>query len=178
MMNDKNELICCKSIDEHSFELIYRCYWDQVLQYAVHIVHDRPLAQDIVQHVFVSLWDKREQRHIKNIEAYLKIAVKYAAFHEIKNRLNIDENRDLNDIDMIGDLESDHDILYKDLHVILDDMMNKFPSKSKDMFVLKFKDGLDNHAIASALHLSEKTIRNKLSICLKSVRVNLKKVGF
>ncbi|MCS3555866.1 MULTISPECIES: RNA polymerase sigma factor [unclassified Sphingobacterium] len=177
-MNDKNELICCKSIDEKKFELIYIYYWDQVLQYAINIVHDRSLAQDIVQQVFVSLWDKRHQRQIDNLEVYLKRAVKYTAFHEIKKRLNIDDNTNLSDVDIIGDQESDQDILYKDLHQRLDEIITKLPSKSKDLFVLKFKDGLDNNAIASALDLSEKTIRNKLSICLKSVRVNLKKVGF
>ncbi|MNT05760.1 RNA polymerase sigma factor [compost metagenome] len=61
---------------------------------------------------------------------------------------------------------------------MIDQLITKLPSKSKDMFMLKFRDGLDNNAIATALDLSEKTIRNQLSICLKSVRMNLKKVGF
>lgn len=177
-MDVQKNLIDCQSIDEKCFELIYKRYWDQVLAYATCIVHDQSLAEDIVQHVFVSLWDKRSERHIENIENYLKRAVKYAAFHEIKKRLVIDDNTNLSDVDIIGDQESDQDILYKDLHQRLDEIITKLPSKSKDLFVLKFKDGLDNNAIASALDLSEKTIRNKLSISLKSVRVNLKKVGF
>lgn len=76
--------MCCKSIDAKSFEQIYIRYWDQVLQYAICIVHDESLAKDMVQHVFVSLWDKRKERQIEHIEIYLKRAVKYAALHEIK----------------------------------------------------------------------------------------------
>jgi len=167
-----------KSIDAKSFEQIYIRYWDQVLQYAICIVHDESLAKDMVQHVFVSLWDKRKERQIEHIEIYLKRAVKYAALHEIKKRLAIDDQMDLRDVEVIGDQESDQDIMYQDLHLMIDQLITKLPSKSKDMFMLKFRDGLDNNAIATALDLSEKTIRNQLSICLKSVRMNLKKVGF
>lgn len=177
-MSDQNKILSCKSIDAKSFEQIYIRYWDQVLQYAICIVHDESLAKDMVQHVFVSLWDKRKERQIEHIEIYLKRAVKYAALHEIKKRLIIDDKMDLNDVDIISDQESDQDMMYQDLHLAIDHMMTKLPSKSKDMFVLKFRDGLDNSAIADALDLSEKTIRNKLSICLKSIRMNLKKVGF
>lgn len=177
-MSDQNNIMCCKSIDAKSFEQIYIRYWDQVLQYAICIVHDESLAKDMVQHVFVSLWDKRKERQIEHIEIYLKRAVKYAALHEIKKRLAIDDQMDLRDVEVIGDQESDQDIMYQDLHLMIDQLITKLPSKSKDMFMLKFRDGLDNNAIATALDLSEKTIRNKLSICLKSVRMNLKKVGF
>lgn len=177
-MSDQNNIMCYKSIDAKSFEQIYIRYWDQVLQYAICIVHDESLAKDMVQHVFVSLWDKRKERQIEHIEIYLKRAVKYAALHEIKKRLAIDDQMDLRDVEVIGDQESDQDIMYQDLHLMIDQLITKLPSKSKDMFMLKFRDGLDNNAIATALDLSEKTIRNQLSICLKSVRMNLKKVGF
>lgn len=177
-MKDKNDIKYFNSIDKKQFELIYKRYWEKVLAYAISIVHDQSLAEDILQHVFISLWDKRNERCIEDIEAYLKSAVKYSAFHEIRKRLKMNANTNLNEIDLLSDRESDSAIIYKDLYQLVEYIIDKLPTKSREMFQLKFWDGLENKDIAKVLGLSEKTIRNKLSICMKSVRSKLRKVEF
>ncbi|WP_437920360.1 sigma-70 family RNA polymerase sigma factor [Sphingobacterium sp. LRF_L2] len=177
-MNEQLEPFSCQIIDQESFKVIYELYWDKVLQYAQNIVGDESLAEDILQHVFISLWDRRSYLSITNVEAYLKRAVKFSAIHEIKRRLKMDSEVDLQDVTLSAYQDSDNEILYKDLQLVINQLLRSFPSNSQRIFQLKFQEGLDNRAIAEKLQMSEKTIRNQLSLCLKTVRVKLKKAGF
>jgi RNA polymerase sigma factor (sigma-70 family) len=54
MPSDKQILVACRRGDRGAFCELYETYVDQLLTVAVHLLHDVPLAEDVVQDVFVT----------------------------------------------------------------------------------------------------------------------------
>ena len=69
--------------DRKAFETIYSKYWRPLLDTAWKGLHDKQTAEDLVQGVFFSLWQKREQLQVHNLEAYLKTAVRYKVLNYV-----------------------------------------------------------------------------------------------
>lgn len=165
-------------MDYAAFRAIYDTYWEKVYKYAQKILGNTPLAEDVVQHVFVSLWERRKLLQMENTEAYLIRAVKFACLTELKKTQRY---RDLGDVDMPetkSELKADDYILHKDLEKTIDYLLKPVAGKCQQMFRMRFEQGLDNHSIASHLDLSEKTVRNKLSQTIGMIREKLKLQGY
>ncbi|HSC36772.1 MAG TPA: hypothetical protein VLD19_02835, partial [Chitinophagaceae bacterium] len=62
--------------DRHAFDLIYTRHWYPLFQSAFHIFREEQACMDIVQDVFVWLWEKRAEVKVHtSLPAYLKTAV-------------------------------------------------------------------------------------------------------
>lgn len=71
--------------DHIAFNEIYERYWDRLLSVAVNRLDNEEDAEECVQDVFLSLWNRRETTKLKyKLSTYLWAAVKY----QIINRLN------------------------------------------------------------------------------------------
>src|SRR5690554_253216 len=69
------------------FERIFRELYTPLCQKAYKIVKDKDLSEDLVQQVFVNLWEKREEIKINaTVKAYLYKAIIYAAFNHIRKK--------------------------------------------------------------------------------------------
>src|ERR1700761_834041 len=75
--------------DSEALRLIYRKYWKQLYNDACRRTNDRQQCEEIVQDVLADLWEKREQRGIENLEAYLTSATKYAVYRLYKQRQSL-----------------------------------------------------------------------------------------
>ncbi|WP_437921435.1 RNA polymerase sigma-70 factor [Sphingobacterium sp. LRF_L2] len=165
-------------IDGDSFRLIYETYWEKVYRYAYRVLDDRPIAEDIVQQVFVSLWERREFLQLENAEAYLIKAVKFACLTEVKKRHRFCEADEFVMKGTQSDTQTDDRVLVKDLEMTIEKFLGPMADKCKKIFRMRFEQGLDNRSIASHLELSEKTVRNKLSATISVIRDKLKTEGY
>ena len=73
--------------DDCAFQEIYRRYW-----YKLYMATKRKLifeedAQEIVQDIFVDLWERRSQVQIKELSSFLFSAVKYSILNHIRTRI-------------------------------------------------------------------------------------------
>jgi DNA-directed RNA polymerase specialized sigma24 family protein len=60
-MSDQNGYI----INERTFQKLYNEHWEQVYSYCLHHCQDEYVAEEIVQDIFLSLWDRREELVIR-----------------------------------------------------------------------------------------------------------------
>lgn len=61
------ELMCrLKSGDDIALKLIYDKYWNQLFISAYNTLHDQQACEDIIQDIFINLWNKREIIYEKN----------------------------------------------------------------------------------------------------------------
>ncbi|MBL7699844.1 MAG: RNA polymerase sigma-70 factor [Chitinophagaceae bacterium] len=164
--------------DRKAFEIIYSKYWRPLLDLAWKGLHDKQAAEDLVQGVFLSLWQKREQLHINNLEAYLKTAVRYKvlnyivrtkrtheffeSFHEIFQEKNTPETT----------------LLTKNLQELIHAYAAVLPAKRREIFMLYIQSRLSTKEIAQTLALSQKTVQNQLGISLQGLRTRLTPVLF
>lgn len=70
---------------EEAFNAIYEKYWKQLFVYAYKIFEDQIVCEDIVQEVFVKLWERAKSNKIEKLESYLFRAVKFQAMNAIRD---------------------------------------------------------------------------------------------
>lgn len=77
------------------FEKLYRDYYSSLVQFCEGILFDSEEAMDVVQEVFLDLWNKNKEIKIENtIKTYLYSCVKYKAFNRIKKLNIIDKHQE------------------------------------------------------------------------------------
>ena len=72
--------------DLRTFEMVFRDYYEPLVRYGNTFLKDADESEDIVQQVFVSVWEKREQLEVHtSIRALLYRAVHNACLNRIKH---------------------------------------------------------------------------------------------
>lgn len=159
--------------DESAYYELFELYWEQLYSIAFKILRNQEIAKDIVQDLFLSIWEKRNSKDIQNIESYLTRAAKFSALKEIrdnhfKNVEPIDERLEL--AESIG-----HDIELNELQVHIESVIEELPDKCKAVFKLSRNEQLSNKEIAEKLNLSKRTVETHISNALKHLRKKLPK---
>lgn len=169
-----------KSGDHIAYNEIYKRFQGLLYIYACKIIKDTDEAEDIVQEVFLYLWDKRYTITIKtSISAYLYNAVRYKFLNLLdhkKIRLNYIESFSLF-IDQ-GECITDHYIRQKEFSKVIEQEISALPDKMREVFELSRKYNLSRKEISETLNISEKTVKNQINNALKILRGRLSLFAF
>ncbi len=129
-------------------------------------------AEDLVQDLFVDIWESRELIKIKTSwEAYLYTALKYKIFRFLdrQNVLNISLREELNDI-----AGEDKIISFEELYDLLDDSLNNLSPQCRSVIEKKYFENKKLKEIAEELNISSETVKTHLKRGMKSIRLHLK----
>ncbi|MDI3319482.1 RNA polymerase sigma factor [Pinibacter soli] len=86
--SDKVLLEKINNSDKEAFAQFYRRYWEQLFSTAAKTLRSKEEAADLVQDIFVSLWNRRGSLHIEGpASAYLQQSVKYKSIHYIEKNI-------------------------------------------------------------------------------------------
>ncbi len=156
--------------DLGAFRQIYDKYHKKIYGYCYKLCGDRQASEELTEDVFVRLWEKREVLDVCRDPGPLlfKITRDFAwSFLKQRSRRKvIQENaRSLRAHERSPKVESD--LTLSDYISIAEGAIRQLPPRRRKVFVLHYRDGLDNKSIAEALNISESTVRVQL---LKSVR--------
>ncbi|MNX85621.1 RNA polymerase sigma factor [compost metagenome] len=66
--------------DLEAFNMIYEQYWSVLINESYKRLHNMALCEEVVQDVFIDLWQQRAVREIQNLEAYLRTCMKFKVF--------------------------------------------------------------------------------------------------
>ena len=84
---DNDLLMLLQQNDDYVFVLLYKRYWSELMRLAEPFLEDTDTCQEIVQELFVTLYNKREKLHIKiSISAYLYVSLRNRIRNHIRNR--------------------------------------------------------------------------------------------
>jgi RNA polymerase sigma-19 factor, ECF subfamily len=161
------------------FNQVIHKYYPCLCDFACVITHSREFSKEIVDDVFIKIWDRREEvSHIENLASYLYKAVKNTSFNylEKKNRHHFVSFDNLPEISLPSELRTpEEDIISKEIYRDISQVINSLPEKCRLIFKLAKEDNLKYKEIADLLTLSEKTVENQISIALKKIAECLKK---
>lgn len=160
-----------KAGDKKAFTRLYNQYADQLYHTAYNILRNREVCEDVVQEVFIKLWDKHQTLEIRHIKAYLYAAVRNGVLMVIRNgKVNVS----VAELEALAGPDSplDH-VLQKELIHSLEREISTLPKKCREIFCLSRKEGLSNKEIADSLKISVKTVENQLTIALRRLRAGL-----
>ncbi|RYG06177.1 MAG: RNA polymerase sigma-70 factor, partial [Chitinophagaceae bacterium] len=133
------------------------------------------VAEDIIQDVFISLWDKRYILNIQGtISSYLYAAIRYKFFDLVshqKIRKDYAANFQIY-IDTYASPTESH-VNEKELIQLIEKEVGKLPDKMREVFQLSRYGGMSHREIAQQLGVSEKTVKNQVNNALKILRKKL-----
>jgi len=75
-----------RSGDRDAFTEIYNRHWEKLLAIAYNHLKDKSAAEEILQEVFMSLWDRRYEVYLDSVAGYLATAVKFSIFKQISRK--------------------------------------------------------------------------------------------
>ena len=156
------------------FEKLFRQYQPALVSYAYNYLKSREDALEVVQDVFVSIWNKRGELALdQSLKGYLFTATRNKSlnFLQKKKISTVSFNAAVHD----GQVEkpSHERMEAQELETALYDEIYQLPAKCRQIFLLSRQDGMTYAEIANQLNISVKTVENQISIALKRLRKRL-----
>lgn len=158
-----------------AYTFLVEQYNQKLCVYAFSLSHDHNLAEDIVQNVFIRVW---QQRHKLKSEFAIQSFLYKLVYNEfidqyrkLKSTMAI-EKKHIDALDII--LEEDDKTGIEKLIKLVKREIENLPPKCKRVFLLSKQDGLTNIEIAEYLNISIKTVEAQITKAFSIIR---KKVG-
>lgn len=176
--NDYNEVHLLADLRQGcvvAFKRIFEKHWSPLYRNAKLKLGSHDEAEEVIQNIFSSLWEKRETLHITNLACYLNTALRNRILNIIRDR--IPQEKYWNYYKAFipqSQYVTDQAIAFDDLNDAVEQAVSQLPEKSREVFKLSRMEGRSNAEIAMLLHVSEKAIEYHLTRCLKELRVHLK----
>ena len=174
-MQVENTDILLKDV-RNNFDKIYVLYYSRMFRFAKEYVLFDEDAENIVQDVFLLLWEKREVLDIQiRLVSYLFALVKNKSLDYLRHKEIADEYKQelsakLTALELLNySFTSDEEI-----EQILMTAINKLPERCRQVFLKSRIEGKKNREIANELNLTVSTVENQMTIALRKLRVELK----
>jgi RNA polymerase sigma-70 factor (ECF subfamily) len=174
-LSDMNLVPLLKGNDEAAFNEIYKRFQGLLYVYACRITHEENEAEDIVQEVFIYMWDKRATLQITDsLTGWLYQAVRFRFFDRLDRRkVRTDHLASLQYFLDQGTHNPDEYVRERELAQLIEQGIAALPAKMQEIFALSRKEQLSHKEIASRLHISEKTVRNQVHNALRILKTRI-----
>ena len=158
--------------DQTSFKQLYQLLFFKLYQFAYSFVQSKESAEEVVNDVFLGVWQKRKTLDtINNINVYLYVAVKNASLNYLrKKKLNVPLS--LNDLavhHLRVTANPESMMITRELESSIRKAIEQLPPKCKIIFKMIKYDGLSYKEVAAILGISVKTVDTQLYIALKKL---------
>jgi RNA polymerase sigma-70 factor (family 1) len=151
--------------DAEAFEKIYKKYWQNLYQTAFSILKDKQASEDIIQDLFIQLWNKRATISVTvSLNAYLTASIKHEVFRVIRKRIAEMDSNEVIQADK--NYNAQELIEYKEFLAHTQQLISKLSMKCQEVFVLSREDQFSHKEIAEQLKISSKTVENHIGKAL------------
>lgn len=156
------------------FEQIFRQHYVPLCRYAGTLCGNKEDAEEMVQQVFVKIWETKETIEIEsNLTGYLYRAV----YHQFLNMVRKRKVTNMYEENMKGSMQVYTNPLDRtrnaELQQKLESALEKLPGQCRLIFKLNRFEELRYKEIANVLGLSIKTVENQMGKALKILRAEL-----
>ena len=163
-----------KKGNENAYVYLVEHYHNRLCVYANSLIRDDLMAEDIVQNVFVQVWEKRHKlKHDFSLENYLYKSVhnKFIDQYRKGKAVMALERKYIEALELA--VEEKDEIQEQKILGILFDAIHELPPKCKQIFLLSKKEGLTNMEISEYLNVSKKTVEGQITKAFGILREKL-----
>ncbi|MHA4806606.1 RNA polymerase sigma factor [Flavitalea flava] len=158
--------------DQEALKALCDHYSQRLFQLAYAIVRSKETAEEVVEDVFIHVWQKRQRiGTVENLTFYLYVMAKNISRSYLR-KFGRNKHIDLDELSLpfyqIGSSPEDLMISSEALQRI-NRAINELPPKCRIIFKLVKEDGLKYREVAELLHLSLKTVENQMGLALKKI---------
>lgn len=164
-------------LKEGSHEAFYEVYHQsnrKLYHFVKKFIYDTTIIDDIIHDAFLNLWNARQRikpefpiesylfritRNLifKHLKAELKTAEAILEFRSIKGKEEVEQS-------------VEQSIITKEYENIYELAVDQLPPQRKKIFVLSREKGLSHKEIANSLEISPNTVKEHMSLAMKSIR--------
>lgn len=157
--------------DSKALEELFHRTFPRLVDFASKITKDAQVAEDILQDVFIKVWEKKGEIESLNIEGYLFRMVRnqcldYIRFVKVIGEKDIELNsirkfEELYRIDFVRD--EPYLLIQEELKKQIEETIDSLPPRCREVFVLSKIEGLKNREIAEQLQINIKNVERHLA---------------
>ena len=161
--------------NEAVFEAVFRQYYAPLCRYAQPILSDADEAEEVVQNVFLTIWERRESLLITtSVKAYLYRSVHNRSLNRLNQQSVRASHRQQAATELYADVASPTESLLADeLSTHLYRAIGQLPEQCRRAFELSRFEELSYKEIADRLGIATKTVENQIGKALRILRTEL-----
>jgi len=159
-----------------AFDAIYEKYCRRLYGFVIRYVKLEADAEEIVQDVFIKIWENREKINAySSFESYLFTISYNAAISLLRKRIHekkfLDHLKSFQHEDFVPELTDE--IYFKELDTRIRSLLDELTPRQKEIFLLSRQEGLTHREIAKRLGISTNTVKNHLVSVLNFLKSNI-----
>lgn len=158
--------------DAAAFEALFHAHHASLCAFAYRYVGARDLAEEIVQEVFLFVWERRETWDVRtSVKNYLLTAVRNAAVSYLRHE-RVVRRREAETIALFSRSTptADRELHNTELAGLVQRAVDRLPDRCRLVFTLHREQGLTYVEIAEVLGISPKTVEVHMGRALKGLR--------
>lgn len=159
-----------KHSTEQEFKALFAHYYAPLCGYTEKLLKCSDSSEEVVQELFIKLWEKRKQQDITQLKAYLYRSAYRSALHHIQHQKVKDKyvHSEKHKRDTYPTPEDG--MVMDEMYAAYQDELDQMADKTKHIFLLSRNEDKSYKAIADKMNISIKTVEAHISKALKSFR--------
>lgn len=173
--SDQQLAVLLKEGDHGAFTEIYNRFFGLLYIHAFRRLNDDQEANDLIQEMFTTIWDKRKMLQLNGtLSAYLYAGTRNRILNRFAHRKVSDRYMDsLASYSELDHTLADHKIREFDLRQLIEQEINALPEQMRIIFTLSRKKYLSHKEIAEVMNISEQAVKSHVKRALKILRGKL-----
>lgn len=155
--------------DEQEWKSLFRQHASFLYAYGMKFAHNEDLVKDIVQELFIAIYEKRNSlNEPAYMRAYLCAGLRNRLINELKKETDIylDEG-DYSFTLYIDDQSVDEE---EKQYRKIQNLLNKLTNRQREVVYLKYFKGMSNEEIACTLGINKQSVANILSEAIRQMK--------
>jgi RNA polymerase sigma-70 factor (ECF subfamily) len=154
-----------------AFEKVFFSFADRLYYFAMRYLRNQHDAEELVQEVFVKLWENRESLNEElSFSGYLFTITRNTIFNQNRKKINEQAYQEyVKHALQVASTKMEDDLIYADIKNLIDKVVEDLPPQRKLVYKMSRDQGLTYKEIAQELSLSERTVEAHIRLALKTI---------
>jgi len=163
-----------------AFRALFEVFYPQLLRFALFYVRQKEVAEELVQDVFVKIWQRRHfLPSVQNLRSYLFTATRHHCLNQLQKAalplVSLDELP--SEAVLTDDFHPENAFLLEETRLGIQGAIAQLPPQCRLIFSLVREQGLSYREVAEVLDLSPRTVESQMGIALKKLAAALRPEG-
>ena len=153
-----------------AFDTIYEKYWEKLYNAAYKRLNDEDCAKDIIQDIFLQLWQRREDLQIDQLQTYLYTSVRNNVFKYLEKEQRYTPVTTLLEQLSAASDKTDALVLRTEFMASFEALIKTLTASQQEIFRMRYHEDLGTLEIAEKLNITRKTVQNQLHRSIAQLR--------
>jgi RNA polymerase sigma-70 factor (ECF subfamily) len=157
---------------QEAFGRLFAHYFNFLFSFSFSIVRSREAAEEIVEDVFVMLWNKRDSlTAIANLKVYLYVVTRNLSVNYLK-QASVSRSHELREhaaLFTTAPPTPENLLLASELLQAIQRAVEALPPRCRTVYKLVREEGLRAKEVADMLHISHRTVENHVAAAMHKI---------